>query len=116
MHELPITQSILELCLEYGEQAGASSVKKLTLVIGDLSSVIDESVQFYWDIVSKDTICEGAQLHFERIPAKFKCLECQNEYLLQKGELSGCPECGSIRVKAIEGDEFRLESIDVETE
>jgi hydrogenase nickel incorporation protein HypA/HybF len=116
MHELPITQSLVDMCIKHGEQAGATKVTALHLVIGDLASVVDESVQFYWDIVSKDTICEGAELLFERIPAQFACLECGNEYSLSNGELTGCPLCGSIRIKTLRGAEFRLESIDIETE
>lgn len=116
MHELPITQNLVDLSLKYGQQAGATKITDLYLVIGDLSSVVDESIQFYWDIISNDTLCAGANLHFERIPAKFACLDCKNEYTIPKGELTACPQCGSIRVKVIQGDEFRLESIDIDTD
>ena len=112
MHEMAVTQSILDIALEYAERAGAARVTALNLVIGQLSSIVDDSVQFYWDIISKDTICEAATLNFERIPAQMLCLDCESTYTLARG-LEACPQCGSFRVRVAGGDEFRLESIEI---
>ena len=73
MHELPISQNILEIALRFAKENHATQITDLYLVIGQLSSVIDESIQFYWPIVSKDTIAEKAKLHFKRIPARLEC-------------------------------------------
>ena len=78
MHELAVTQSILELALKNANQAHATEVTDINLVIGKLSSIVDDSVQFYWELIAKDTICEKAILHFERIPAKLRCQDCSN--------------------------------------
>jgi len=115
MHELPITESILEIAVRHGQKANAKRVAHIYLIIGELSSVVDESVQFYWDIISQDTICEGACLHFERIPATLHCLDCGKTYKLSNHELSLCPYCESFNVQVTAGKEFRLEAIDVET-
>ena len=114
MHELAVTQSLLQLALQHAQQANAARVTDLHLVVGRLSSIVDDSVQFYWDMISQGTICEGAQLHFERVPATLVCLNCSYAYALD-GELAGCPRCGSEQVKVTGGDEFRLDSIDIET-
>ena len=113
MHELAITEQILDIATRHGEQANAERVTDLYLVIGDLSSIIDESVQLCWDMINEGTICEGAQLHFERIPAKLKCRQCGTTYTLESGELSSCPECESVQVDVIQGKEFRLDSINI---
>lgn len=113
MHELSVTESILEIALRHAQNAGAKKVVNLYLVIGQLSSIIDDSVQFYWDFVSKDTPAQGARLHFRRIPAEFRCLDCGEDYILVKGEL-GCPTCASANVKVLAGEEFYLEAIEVE--
>jgi len=114
MHELSITQSILEIALRHGEQAKASKINSLLLVIGQLSSVVDDSIQFYWDMIAKDTLAEGAQLNFRRIPAQLECQECNQTYSLESNQLEGCPACESIKVKVIAGKEFRLESIEID--
>jgi hydrogenase nickel incorporation protein HypA/HybF len=114
MHELPIAQSILDISLRHAGQAGAKNITDLHLVIGRLSYVVDDSIQFYWDMIAKDTIAEGAKLHFRRVPAEFLCLDCNQRYS-PDGEVLACPYCQSTRVKVVAGDEFRLESIDVET-
>ncbi len=76
MHELAITESLLDLALKHAKQADATRVTDIYLVIGRLSSFVDDSVQFYWDILAENTICQGAELHFNRLPAKMVCLNC----------------------------------------
>ena len=114
MHELSVTESILEIALRHAKSAQAKKISNLYLVIGQLSSIVDDSVQFYWDFVSKDTAAEGAQLNFRRIPAELRCSDCGHTYTLEKGELA-CPACGGAHIKIVSGEEFYLESIEVET-
>jgi len=116
MHELSITQSILEIALRHGEQAKASKITNLNLVIGQLSSVVDDSVQFYWKMIAEGTLAESAQLHFKRIPARLECQECGQTYTLEGNQLDGCPACESVKIKVVAGKEFRLESIEIENE
>ncbi len=113
MHELAITEQIAEIAIRHGEKNSAQEVTDLYLVIGELSTVIDDSVQFYWDLITEQTICEGAKLHFKRIPAKFRCLDCEKDYQLSKGELTPCPHCESTRMEILQGKEFHLESINI---
>jgi len=113
MHELAVTESILKTSLEYAEKEQAKKVTDVFLVIGKLSSYVDDSIQFYWDYVTRDTICSKSLLHFERIPAKMLCLDCQNEYLLGD-DLAPCPKCRSSRLKILTGDEFQIDSIQIE--
>ena len=113
MHELSITESILDIATRHAEAAGAQKVTDINILIGRLSSVVDDSVQFYWDIISQNTICAGSILHFERIPACMKCTDCGTEYSFEK-DLIPCPECGSYLSRVVSGEEFRMDSIEVE--
>jgi hydrogenase nickel incorporation protein HypA/HybF len=112
MHELAVTESILDIASRHGREAGANKVTDIYIVIGQISSVIDDSVKFYWDMICDDTICEGSNLHFQRIPAEILCLDCQNSFGIETS-LTPCPECNSANIKLIAGDEFQLESIEI---
>ena len=114
MHELPVTESILEITLRHAKTHNAKRVTDIYLVIGDWSTIIDDSVQFHWDILSDHTIAQGAKLHFERIQVELLCLECAHQYSPTEKEML-CPKCESVRVKVLKGDEFNIDSIEIET-
>ena len=113
MHELTITQQILNIAVAEAQKAQAEAIKQISLVIGDLSSVVDDSVQFYFDFLSKDTLAEGAQLSFNRIHLKIRCRRC-NHVFAPAAESWLCPECQNRDVEIIAGTEFYVDSIEVE--
>jgi hydrogenase nickel incorporation protein HypA/HybF len=113
MHELSVTESLLKTASDYAIKNNAEKVICLNLQIGDLSGIIDDSVQFYWDIISEDTICSKAKLNIEKVPAKFICEACKTEFLMGQ-DLQPCPQCKSMDIKVIAGDEFLLKSIEIE--
>ena len=113
MHELPFVQSVLEIALRTAAEAGARRITAIDLTVGQLSSIVDDAVQFYWDILSQGTLAEGAQLRFHRLPAVFRCEACGQQYTYD-GEHLTCPRCGSAQVRLIQGDEFRIDSVDVD--
>jgi hydrogenase nickel incorporation protein HypA/HybF len=76
MHELPVTQSILKIALEHAGKANSKCITDLHVVTAELSSMVDDSIQFYWDIIAKDTIAEGATLHFRRVAVEMQCRSC----------------------------------------
>lgn len=115
MHELSVTENILEISLRHARQAGATRVTDVNILIGRLSSIVDDSVQFYWDLVTENTLCSGSILHFNRVPARLLCLKCGNEFELA-AELCPCPVCQSMQVKVVAGEEFQIESIEIEKE
>jgi hydrogenase nickel incorporation protein HypA/HybF len=112
MHELAVTESILDIAQKHAIQAQAARVTDIYIVMGKLSSIVDDSIQFYWDMISQDTMCVGAKLHFNRTPAKLACLNCGNNYNLDDG-LTPCPQCSSTQVKVISGEEFWVDSIEI---
>ncbi|MFW6082411.1 MAG: hydrogenase maturation nickel metallochaperone HypA [Chloroflexota bacterium] len=113
MHELSITESLLDIAIRHAREADAERIVRLNIVIGEFSSVVDDSVEFYWDIVSEGTIAEGAELHFERIRGTLRCQRCGHTFPLG-GDSFTCPVCDGTEVGIAEGDDFRLESIEVE--
>ncbi|MCC6799935.1 MAG: hydrogenase maturation nickel metallochaperone HypA [Anaerolineae bacterium] len=113
MHELGVTQSLLEIATRHAEQAGATRITRLSLVVGELTSIVDDSVQFYWDLIAAGTLAEGAMLEFRRVPATLRCANCAHEFPLSHDRYV-CPRCESSRITVAGGEEFYLESIDVD--
>lgn len=113
MHELPVTQNILEIALRHAEQAGAKEIKQINLLIGQYASLVDDSIQFYWQIIAEGTIAQNAVLHFERVPVEFICQDCGAVYRPQEDTFA-CPQCLSPRVRVTRGEELRVESIEIE--
>lgn len=115
MHELAVTESLLAIVVQSAIENHAQKVTDITLSIGALSSIIDDSVQFYWDHISKGTVAEEATLHFNRIPATMLCLDCDTEFTLEE-ELIPCPNCDSINLNIVAGEEFQVDYIEIQKE
>ncbi len=113
MHELAITQSMLDLVLEQAEKAEARNVGKINLVIGEMTGVVGQCVQFYFDFLSKGTPAEGASLSFKVIPTTARCRGCDKNFELKEFDWT-CPYCQSNNMEIVAGKELFVESIEVE--
>jgi hydrogenase nickel incorporation protein HypA/HybF len=113
MHELFATQAMLDKALQAAGEKHAQRITHLYLAIGNMSSFVDDSVQFYWDEISKGTLAEGAVLHFRHVPTELQCMACFTKYEPADDEIR-CPSCGSGGAKVLAGEEFFLEALDVE--
>jgi hydrogenase nickel incorporation protein HypA/HybF len=114
MHELPVTEGILQVALEAADQVGARRITAINLVIGELASIVDDSVQFYFDFLSRETPAAGAVLHFKRESASGLCLDCGFCFDVVPPVMPFCPGCNSSRLQVSGGREFFVESIEVE--
>src|SRR4030042_6759810 len=112
MHELDITQSMLDLVLEEAKKLGAKKVDHIPLVIGEMSGVVDESVEFYFGFFSKDTIAEGAVLSFKHMQTQARCRKCGEVFALTNSNWV-CPTCNDSNMEILTGAELYIESIGV---
>ncbi|MCU0508169.1 MAG: hydrogenase maturation nickel metallochaperone HypA [Anaerolineae bacterium] len=110
MHELPITEGILKIATE---AAGGRKITTIHLVVGELSSIVDDSVQFYFDMLSKGTLAEGATLDFQRLPATVMCWDCGKSFEVRAPLPPACQHCGSTKLQVTGGRELRVDSIEV---
>lgn len=70
MHELHATEGIVRLAVETAQRSGAGRVTAIDLALGELSDITEDSVQFYFDALSRGTIADGAALHFRRVAGR----------------------------------------------
>lgn len=76
MHELSVTQAILETACRHADRAGVTRIHALDLRVGSLSGLSPESISFYFDLISRGTIAAGARLRFEQVPPHARCRSC----------------------------------------
>jgi hydrogenase nickel incorporation protein HypA/HybF len=113
MHEHGVTERILEVALQHAKANGGRRISDVYLTVGDLSEIGDEAIRFHWSQLSRGTLGEHAELHFERVPTDLVCWGCGFVYRVQ-AETMMCPSCflGTDR-QAILHD-IKLKAIDVE--
>ena len=113
MHELGVTENIVNIALAKAGDAQASKVIQINLVIGEMSGFVPDCIQFYFDSLSKDTIAQGAVLHFELVPTQLRCRNCSTIFQPQD-ILWSCPKCRGQSIEISKGRELYIESMEVE--
>lgn len=112
MHELSVVESMVSVVLRHAEKNRATKVTKINMVLGEVSSVMEEPIRFYFDIISKDTVAQGAELFFKRTPLEARCKECGKVFKVVEFDFT-CPGCKGSETEVISGREFQVESIEI---
>ncbi|MDR0569895.1 MAG: hydrogenase maturation nickel metallochaperone HypA [Clostridiales Family XIII bacterium] len=112
MHELPLTENIIRLAEKHGRESRASKVESIVLVVGEQSGFIGESIQMYFDALSKGGMCEGAVLEIKPVAPKLRCASCGALFRRQPFSFA-CGECGGEGEPTDIGRELYIESITV---
>ncbi len=113
MHEAAITDSMVRLVLDQAREHDAEVIRKVAVVVGAMSGIVAESMRFYFDEFTKETIAADATLEVKEIPTKANCLSCGHTFELED-YLWLCPECGERKLDIIEGKELMVDSIEVD--
>lgn len=111
--ELQSTQAILRKSLL--QIKDTERIKNIHLVIGEISELDQDLILNHWRELSRGTPAEHAQLHFRLREAEVQCMACFNPYRPTNGKIH-CPYCGSFGAKVLSGEEFELESIELDHE
>lgn len=114
MHELPVTQSILEIVLRHAAANAVTGIRSIELAVGGLSDLEPEWLQRYFDQLSRGTVAEGARLEVRRSPLTFSCDACTALFDVGREELDSarCPACGSRNAALVAGSGYRVESME----
>jgi hydrogenase nickel incorporation protein HypA/HybF len=110
MRELQYTQKILNKSLQ---AADAKRIQHVHVIIGEVSELDQTLIEKYWHELSKGTLAEHAQLHFRFSKAEVQCMACFGKYHPLNGQIH-CPYCGSYGAKILSGEEFDIESIELD--
>jgi hydrogenase nickel incorporation protein HypA/HybF len=113
MHELSIMQSALSAALAEAEKAHATRVHVLRLRVGALSGVVPEALEFAFETLSQGTPAQGARLAIEPVPARFRCVPCDHEFVVED-MLVVCPACGGSNAELRAGRELEIASLEVD--
>jgi hydrogenase nickel incorporation protein HypA/HybF len=110
MHELSLSSAIVNTVAKH---ADGRRVSVVNLRVGKLRQVIPDTLEFYFEFVARDSVCEGARLRQEVIDARLRCRPCEREWAIEIPAFR-CPFCGGSAVEIASGDEFEVESIEIE--
>ncbi|TYO96643.1 hydrogenase-3 nickel incorporation protein HypA [Geothermobacter ehrlichii] len=113
MHELGITQSIVDIAERTTRKHGGGRVRSVTVEIGELSGVIPDAVEFCFEVCSKGTLLEGARLVIETVPGQGRCPQCQTEQAIDNYSFA-CENCGAFGLERVRGEELRIKELEVD--
>jgi hydrogenase nickel incorporation protein HypA/HybF len=114
MHELSIVTSIVESVAETAAAYPGARVLEVRLRVGALASVVEDSLQFCWTIVTEDTPLAGSRLVVRTLPIIIHCANCDADAELSGVQNFHCPRCGQIAADFRQGRELEIESIEID--
>ena len=121
MHEFSAAMSIVDTAVESAKQNNVTRVTAVNVEVGEFTFLIPEQLIFNFEIASKNTIVEGAELRITKKKGRLKCSDCNYE-----GESEAdtdvpsqiaafvpmkCPKCNSSATEIVGGKEFIITNI-----
>jgi hydrogenase nickel incorporation protein HypA/HybF len=115
MHELQVTERILDIAVKHAAGHKVSKIVRIGLKIGELSDLEDEWIQRYFDYLSKETLAASAKLVIERAPIVLACQSCGSSFEIEREKLGSpeCPECAETDCRLVSGREYLVKNIEV---
>lgn len=113
MHEYSIVQALLTQCEELARENEAEAVTKIIVKIGKMSGVEPHLLEIAFNTFKEKTVCDTAEFVLNVQPLTIECKECGKTTEL--GEIVyKCPECDSLDVKVIDGEDMYLMTLEME--
>jgi len=115
LHELQVTERILEVALQHAAEHRVSRIVVIYLRVGELSHLEEDALQRYFGYLSRGTLAEDAKLEIEPAPIVLACDACSFSYQVSKAELNNaaCPECGDSGWELVSGREYFVKNMGV---
>jgi hydrogenase nickel incorporation protein HypA/HybF len=113
MHEMAISESILDILQTEARRQHYARVKRVRLEIGPLSGIETEALRFTFDVVTKGTLAADAVLEIIATQAQAWCLPCGKNVPIA-ARYDACPDCGGHQLQVTTGDEMRIKDLEVD--
>ncbi len=110
MHEVSIAQALIELIRRH--LPAHHRLVRATVRIGPMHGVVSEAMQLAWSIVSAEAGWPGVTLVIHDEPWRLRCVACGRCW--EPETVDEPCTCGCTRVEIMGGDEFQLDSIEVD--
>ena len=119
MYSSTVVQSILNIALETAEEYDAYRITEINVEIGKLTRITSNKIKYLFNIISKDTLAENAELKIKETEAKIKCFDCDYSGSIDSSDeellpIVLCPKCGSHRVNVLKGYDLNVGNITIE--
>jgi hydrogenase nickel incorporation protein HypA/HybF len=112
MHELSIAVGIVDLAEKEAAKAGGTKIESIELVVGKLSGVEIDALNFVWASAVSGTILEEAKMLVTQPKGRARCMECGKEYELET-IYENCDKCNSYLKEIFQGKELQVKSITI---
>jgi hydrogenase nickel incorporation protein HypA/HybF len=112
MHEYSVVKNIVDTAAAEAVKQKAKKITRISLVIGELSGYAGESLEFYFDLLTKGTPAEGAKLSMKFVKPRLKCPKCGKLFPYRNRDFK-CPKCHVDGVLSDVGREFYIKDITV---
>ena len=115
MHELAVTQSLINSVIEECKKNDIKNLKKIVVDLGFFTSYVKDSVLFYFDLLKVNfEILTNVELDINEIKGKIKCKKCGKESIIDDPYFVFCKTCNSPEVEIIQGREFIIKDLIME--
>lgn len=113
VHEISIALNLVEALTERAETEHVAKIEAVHIQLGKLSGVVEDALQFAWELATKDTVAEGSTLVVERVPLVVFCERCESERTIRGDPILVCPECATPAPAIVRGRELQLVAMEV---
>jgi hydrogenase nickel incorporation protein HypA/HybF len=113
MHELALSESIVDLVVECARRERMARVSRVVVEIGTAASVDPQAILFCFPITAAETVASDAELVINRVALRARCNVCLTEYSPET-LVGACPTCGNFAREILAGREMRVVSFDGE--
>lgn len=113
MHETDMTKALILTVRDWWDaQPGQPAIEKVHLTVGQFTCVEPVSLQFAFEVQTRGTFLDGAELVIRETPLIAFCHSCQGEYAPEIGLQYACPTCRAAMADIRSGRELKIDRVE----